>query len=103
MLRDINPIELLSFRQGLDRKEFALKLGYDHIHNYAHHVKNFTPDILKRIKECFGVDLSTEVIAYLKWQLRKTSSKQLSKPKSKVTTERSILSMMAKGTEDEHA
>lgn len=103
MLKDINPIKLVCLKQGLNRTEFAVKLGYEHIHNYSHHEKNVTPDILKRVKDVFGVDLSNDVIAYLKRQLRIASGKRQTKARVKATTERSILSLVTRGAEDERA
>jgi len=78
-----NPIELLRLKHGMSQEDFSSDLGYPNVNQYAYHKKEFTPDILERIKEKYGIDLTADVISYLKYRLKhggsmasKTSAQQ---------------------------
>jgi hypothetical protein len=84
MIKD-NPIEILRIKHNLSQKDFFRMLDYNNVATYRHHMNEFTEDILKRIRNIYEADLTMEVIAYLKYQLKQYTGKN--KPKTKQLTD----------------
>jgi hypothetical protein len=78
LLRE-NPIELFRFKQDMTQKQFAEQLGYRDKSNYQQHMKYCSQDIIKRIIEAYGVDLSYAIIKHLRYELSKQTSKKPSR------------------------
>ncbi|MDD2297248.1 MAG: helix-turn-helix transcriptional regulator [Sphaerochaetaceae bacterium] len=88
---DINPIELLREKHGLSQKEFAAALGYTNVHNYQYHCKKFSPDVIGKITEIYGVDIQSDVISHL---LHKTGKGEGPSHKVKRPSDTSFSSMV---------
>jgi len=69
-LRSVNPIERFRDKQALSQKDFAATLGYGSATSYRHHSNTFSPDILRKIYEKYGLDLRDEVIRHLRSRMK---------------------------------
>ncbi len=65
-----NPIEMIRINEKISQKEFAEKIGYSNKDQYAYNVKEFTLDIIQKIQAVYGINISMDIISYLKGKLR---------------------------------
>lgn len=66
-----NPIERLRISHKLTQEGMAAKLGFGNKHQYTHHAKSFTEAIIKKVKDTYGIDITMEIIAHLKFLAKK--------------------------------
>lgn len=68
--KSINPIELIRLSEKTSQEDFAEKLRFSGKDNYRYHAVRFTPRIIKVIRELYDVDLTADVIDYLRNEIR---------------------------------
>lgn len=76
-----NPFEMLRLKHGISQIVFSKKLGYSNVPQYAYNMKEFTGDIILKVKEKYEIDLTMDIIAYLKYVVK--TSKPIKEPKTK--------------------
>ena len=83
-INEMNPIEAIRMAERISQQEFAVKIGYPGKDRYQHHMRNFTQDIIEKVRNVYDRDLTIEVINHLKYKCRQLS-KQLKQQKGRVT------------------
>lgn len=86
-LSENNPLEMMRIGEKMSQDEFAFKLGFLNKAQYIHHMRNFTRMIIDKVKTVYSIDLTMEIINYLKCENRRISKlcKELSKQALKTT------------------
>jgi hypothetical protein len=79
-INEMNPIEAIRMAERISQKAFAVKLGYKSKDNYQYHMRNFTQDIVDKVKVVYDRDVTLEIINHLKFKCRKLQ-KQLKQQK----------------------
>ena|SRR5690554_6162022 len=80
-LNQHNPIEMLRISEKMSQEQFAEKLGFTNKGQYAHHMRNFTRELINKVNAVYGTDMTMDVINYLKCENRRLDKlcKELSK------------------------
>ena len=94
----MNPVERIRMIEEVSQEKFASQLGYPNKGQYCYHMRNFTEDVIDKIKIAYNRDITMDIINHLKYKCRELHkqlkhSRSDSKPKS---SERSINSIIDK-------
>jgi len=65
-----NPIEFIRMTERLSQQDFGTKLGYPNKAQYCYNMREFTQDIIEKIKNTYGRDITNDIITYLKFKCR---------------------------------
>jgi len=66
-----NPIEFIRVTERMSQVQFSVKLGYPNKHQYCHHMRNFTLDIIQKVSVVYDRDITMDIINHLKFKCRK--------------------------------
>ncbi|MDP8267774.1 MAG: hypothetical protein P9L97_03495 [Candidatus Tenebribacter davisii] len=98
-----NPLEAIRLTERISQAQFSVKLGYPNKHQYSHHMRNFTQDIIDKVLAVYDRDITMDIINHLKFECRKLKklNKVLEKnqPKTELKakeTNQSISSLLEK-------
>ena len=69
-ISEINPIEAIRLAERISQKDFAKNLGYPNKDRYTHHMRNFTQDVIDRVKAVYDRDIAMEIINHLRYKCR---------------------------------
>lgn len=76
-----DPIEMLRLSNKMTQKEFAKKIGYSKKYQYRYNFKNFTKDVIDKIKNEYDFDITMDIIKHLKTKIRGLERKIATKKK----------------------
>ena len=98
-LKNNNPIEMIRMAENVNQKDFSEKLGYLSKDLYTYHMRQFTSEIVTKVKNVYGRDLTMEIINHLKCENRRLKQQYLAikKELDKASSyDKSISSMLDK-------
>ena len=70
-LNEYNPIEMIRIAENISQQEFGTKLGYPNKAKYIYNMREFTSDIIEKVKKTYDRDITKDIINHLKCESRK--------------------------------